>query len=105
MPTDAPSRLPDPLYNMPLMALMDSMMAAVPLGIARAAIDAFVAIAGGRIGHGSTTAAANKPAIQADVGRAEAVLRAARSWLYETVEQAMSDVQAGRTVSTGAGGA
>jgi len=99
LPADAPSRLPDPLYNMPLMALMDSMMAAVPLGIARAAIDAFVAIAGSRMSHGSTTASANKPAVQADVGRAEAVLRAARAWLYETVEEAMSDVQAGRTVA------
>jgi alkylation response protein AidB-like acyl-CoA dehydrogenase len=99
LPAAAPSRLPDPLYNMPLMALMDSMMAAVPLGIARAATDAFVAIAGSRMSHGSTTASANKPAVQADVGRAEAVLRAARSWLYETVEEAMSDVQAGRTVA------
>jgi len=100
LPANAPSRLPDPLYNMPLMALMDSMMAAVPLGIARAAIDAFAAIAGSRMSHGSSTAAANKPAVQADIGRAEAALRAARSWLYETVEEAMSDVQAGRAVST-----
>lgn len=97
---DTPSRLPDALYNMPLMALMDSMMATVPLGIGRAAVDAFVAIAGSRVGHGSTTAAANKPTIQSDVGRAEAMLRAARSWLYESVEEAMVDVQAGRTVAT-----
>jgi len=97
---DTPSRLPDALYNMPLMSLMDSMMATVPLGIGRAAIDAFVAIASDRYGHGSTTAAANKPMIQADVGRAEAVLRAARAWLYETVEEAMNDVEAGRSVPT-----
>jgi alkylation response protein AidB-like acyl-CoA dehydrogenase len=97
---DTPPRLPDPLYRMPIMALMDSMMATVPLGIARTAIDAFVAIAGSRIGHTSTTAAANKPTIQADVGRAEAVLRAARSWLYETVEEASDEVRAGREVST-----
>ena len=97
---DAPSRLPDALYNMPLMSLMDSMMAVVPLGIARAAIDAFVAIAGSRMSHGASTAAANKPAVQADVGRAEAVLRAARAWLYETVEEAWIEVQAGRKVGT-----
>lgn len=99
LPAEAPSRLPDTLYNLPLMALMDSMMATVPLGIGRAAIDAFVALAGNRIGHGSTTAAASKPAVQADVGRAEAVLRAARSWLYETVEEAWDTVQAGNKVS------
>lgn len=94
--TDAPARLGDPLYRFPLMALMDSLMAAVPLGIARAAIDAFIAIAGTKVSHGSTTAAANKPMVQADVGRAEAVLQAARAWLYASVAQAWADVQAGR---------
>jgi alkylation response protein AidB-like acyl-CoA dehydrogenase len=101
LPVDAPSRLPDTLYNMPLFALLDSKMATVALGIARAAIDAFVAMAGDRIGHGSTTAAANKPSVQASVGRAEAALRAARSWLYETVEEAWDEVQAGRPVAIG----
>jgi alkylation response protein AidB-like acyl-CoA dehydrogenase len=100
LPAEAPSRLPDTLYNLPLMALMDSMMATVPLGIARAAVDAFVALAGTRIGHGSTTAAANKPGVQADVARAEAALRAARAWLYQTVEEAWDTVRAGGRVST-----
>ncbi len=100
LPSDAMSRLPEPLYNLPLMALMDSMMAAVPLGIARSAIDAFAAVAGSRIGHGSSTPAAGKPAVQADVGRAEALLRAARCWLYQSVEEAMAELHAGRPVST-----
>jgi alkylation response protein AidB-like acyl-CoA dehydrogenase len=97
---DAPARLDDPLYRFPLLALMDSLMAAVPLGIARAAIDAFVAIAGARVSQHSTTTAANNPVVQADVGRAEAVLQAARAWLYESVAQAWVEVQAGRTLPT-----
>ena len=97
---DAPARLDDPLYRFPLMALMDSLMATVPLGIARAAIDAFVAIAGARVSHNSTTASANKPVVQAEVARAEAVVQAARAWLYESVAQAWADVQAGRTIPT-----
>jgi len=96
---DAPARLDDPLYRFPLMALMDSLMAAVPLGIARAAIDAFVAIAGAKVSHGSTTPAATKPVVQADVGRAEALVQAAHAWLYTSVAQAWEDVQAGRTLS------
>jgi alkylation response protein AidB-like acyl-CoA dehydrogenase len=93
---DAPARLDDPLYRFPLLALMDSLMAAVPLGIARAAIDAFVATAGTRVANHSTTAAAHKPVVQAEVGRAEAAVQAARAWLYESVAQAWADVQAGR---------
>ena len=92
---DAPSRLDDPLYRFPLMALMDSMMAAVPLGIARAAIDAFIDIAGGRVAMARPRRRRNKPTVQADVGRAEAVLQAARAWLYESVERGM-DRRAGR---------
>lgn len=97
---DQPARLDDPLYRFPLMALMDSLMAVVPLGIARAAIDAFIDIAGTRIPNGSTTASAHKPTVQADVGRAEAVVQAARAWLYESVAQAWVEVQAGRTIPT-----
>ncbi len=95
---DAPPRLPDPLYRLPLMALLDSTMAAVPVGIARAAIDAFIDMAGGKRSHGIAGTAASRPTIQADVGRAEALLRAARSWLHGSVEEAWADVQAGREV-------
>jgi alkylation response protein AidB-like acyl-CoA dehydrogenase len=94
---DAPARLDQPLYRFPLMALMDSLMAAVPLGIARAAIDAFIDIAGTRIANGTTTPSAQKPTVQADVGRAEALLQAARAWLYDSVAACWTDVQAGRT--------
>ena len=94
---DAPARLDEPLYRFPLMALMDSLMAAVPLGIARAAIDAFIDIAGTRIPNGTTTPSAQKPTVQADVGRAEAMLQAGRAWLYDSVAECWTDVQAGRT--------
>jgi len=97
---DTPSRLDAPLYRLPLFALLDSAMATVPIGIARAAIDAFVAMAGARTSHDSTTAAANRPMMQADLGRAEAALQAARAWLYASVEEAWQSTQAGREVPT-----
>jgi alkylation response protein AidB-like acyl-CoA dehydrogenase len=96
IPTHGPSRIADPLYRLPQMVLLDSAMAAVPLGIARTAIDTFIELAGGKKSHGFASAPANRPTIQADVGRAEAVLRAARAWLYDSIEEAWDHVQAGQ---------
>jgi alkylation response protein AidB-like acyl-CoA dehydrogenase len=98
IPTYGPPRLADLLYRMPQMALLDSAMAAVALGIARTAIDTFVDLAGGKKSHGFASAPANRPTIQADVGRAEAVLQAARAWLYHSIEETWNDVQAGREI-------
>jgi indole-3-acetate monooxygenase len=98
IPIYGPPRLDDLLYRMPQMALLDSAMAAVPLGIARTAIDTFVDLAGGKKSHGFASTSANRPTIQADVGRAEAVLQAARAWLYRSIEETWNDVQAGREI-------
>jgi alkylation response protein AidB-like acyl-CoA dehydrogenase len=91
-----PSRVDAPLYRMPLYALLDSAMATVLLGIARAAIDAFVVLASAKTSHGSTTVAANRPVVQADVGRAEAAVQAARAWLFASVAEAWDAAEAGR---------
>jgi alkylation response protein AidB-like acyl-CoA dehydrogenase len=98
-PFQAPSRLHHPLYLLPTMALLDSAMAAVPLGIARAAIDAFVAMAATRSSVMSAVPVANRPTVQADVARAEAVVQAARAWLYASVEEAWHTVKAGGSVA------
>lgn len=97
---DTPSRIDAPLYRMPLYALLDSAMATVPLGIARAAIDVFVALAGAKTSHGVATTAANRPTVQADVGRAEAAVQAARAWLYASVAEAWESAEAGDPVPT-----
>lgn len=99
LPLYAPSRLDDPLYRMPQMALLDSAMAAVCLGIARNAIEAFIDLAGGKKSHGFASAPAHRPTIQADVGRAEALLQAARAWLYGSIEETWNHAQAGREIS------
>jgi alkylation response protein AidB-like acyl-CoA dehydrogenase len=81
------------------MVLLDSAMAAVPLGIARTAIETFIDLAGGKKSHGFASAPAHRSTIQADVGCAEAVLRAARAWLYGSIEETWNDVQAGCEIS------
>ncbi|KWV48522.1 hypothetical protein AS156_18835 [Bradyrhizobium macuxiense] len=99
IPFHAPSRLDDPLYRMPQLALLDTAMAAVPLGIARTAIDTFVDLAGTKKSHAFASAPTQRSTIQADVGRAEAILQAARAWLYGSLEETWNDVQKGREIS------
>ena len=61
-------------------------IAAVPLGIARAALETFRALAGSRTPKIGTTLLRDKLTTQAAVGRAEAELRAARAFLFEACD-------------------
>ncbi|HEY2514188.1 MAG TPA: acyl-CoA dehydrogenase family protein [Polyangiaceae bacterium] len=60
-------------------------VAAVPLGIARDAIESFVALAKSKTPTVATCTLAAQHAIHERVGRAEALVRAGRALLYETV--------------------
>lgn len=75
-----------PLYRLPLSGGIGTPIAAVALGIARRAIDAVVAISGAKTPVGRTVTLRNQPVLQADVAKAEAAVRSARSWLYATVD-------------------
>jgi alkylation response protein AidB-like acyl-CoA dehydrogenase len=63
-------------------------IAAVSLGLARAAIDELIQIAGVKTPSGSARPLAGRPWAQAEVSRAEASLRSARAFYYETIEAA-----------------
>ncbi len=73
--TDAP-RESRPLYLFPVFGLLAIGIAAVALGIARAAIDELVVLAGGKTPTGGRKRLAERPMIQAQVAQAEALLRA-----------------------------
>jgi alkylation response protein AidB-like acyl-CoA dehydrogenase len=60
-------------------------VAAVALGIAREAIDAFTTLAQTKTPMLATSPLATQPTMHERVGRAEALLRAGRAFLYETV--------------------
>ena len=75
-------------------------MAALPLGIARTAIDALVEIAaGGKQPAGAGAPLAERTTVQADVARAEALYLSGRSFLYDSVTQSWEAVKAGRELS------
>ncbi len=97
--TDAP-RHQGALYSFPLFGLLAMGVAAVALGIARGAIDDLTALAGGKTPTGSAKPLAQRAAVQADVSRAEASVRAARALLLGEASAAWSSAQAGHGVST-----
>lgn len=77
-----------PLYAFPNFGLLAMGIAAVSLGLARAAIDELVEFADAKTPTGSARSLASRPATQADVARAEAKLRAGRAFFFEAVESA-----------------
>ena len=87
-----------PLYRMPFFGVLASGVAAVALGIARAAIDSLLALAAKKTIPGSRRTIAQRELVQLDVARADARVRAARAFLFAAVAEAAqrpaSDVQA-----------
>jgi alkylation response protein AidB-like acyl-CoA dehydrogenase len=79
--------LPGPLYALSRHTVYPVAIAAVPLGIARAALDAFRDLAATKTPSTSSTLLRDKPTVQACVGRAEASLRAARAFLFEVCDE------------------
>jgi len=82
IPFDSAPRAPGPLYRLPRQVLLDNMMAALPLGIARTAIDSLVKMAtGGKWPAGTGAPLAERTTVQADVARAEALFLSGRALL------------------------
>jgi len=96
--SDAP-RAQGPLYRFPVFGLLALSIAAVGLGIARAAIEELVAQAGARKPTGSKRTLAERPEAQARVARAQATLSAARALVDEKVGAAWEAAGASGEVS------
>jgi alkylation response protein AidB-like acyl-CoA dehydrogenase len=98
---DVPSALrePGPLYRLPTGSTFSLGFAAVSLGVARATLDAAIALA--RAKHQSLAASAmrDNQAVQGLIGRTEADLRAARAYLYATANAMWRDLSATGTFS------
>jgi len=88
---------PGPLYATPMITIFAASLPCVSMGIARAAIDAFVKLAEAKTPMGSTSRLREKPMTQADLGRAEAHLRAGRAFLFEAIDEIWNEAAAGRT--------
>ena len=76
---------PGSLYRFPIVSLLCLSVAIVPLGIARAAIAAFVALAD-QTRAGNASAFKDRELIQSEVGRAEALQRSGKALVIAALE-------------------
>ena len=83
----ADRREPGPLYRFSVFNMFGIGFAGVALGIARASLDAFVALAQEKTPFGSAKLLRDSAVIQSQVGLAETKLRGARAFLLETVQE------------------
>lgn len=90
---------PGILYALPFFSLFGTAIAAPPLGIARGAIDALVELASVKTPTGSGNILRERPTVQSDVARAEAMLGSARAFLFDSLRQACEALAAGGQVT------
>lgn len=90
---------PGPLYRFPLIALLGAGHACVALGNAKAALEAFRAIAVEKRPQNMGRALAERHTIQAEYARAVAKLASARALLDDTVARAWGQAQRGDAFS------
>ncbi len=84
--TDRP-RHSGPLYAFPVFGMLALGIAGVALGVARNAIDELTRLAGGKTPTGSRKRLADRALVQMQVAQAEATLRAARAFLFGTIDE------------------
>ena len=89
------SSLDTPLYRYPSMPLAAQVLSVVGLGVARAALDCLIELAGGRTSITGAPTLADRAYVQADVAKAEAALRSARAFFYETTDAAFAVLERG----------
>lgn len=86
-----------PLYQVPRTLAFASGDAATALGVARTCINAFYDMASGKNAWGTQGTLREQPMVQADIGQAEATLRAARALLTQAVGEMWETVSHGNT--------
>ena len=82
-----PYVLPEPRYRVPPFSRVIPGLGAMALGIARTAIETLKEIAGAKTPMRTTSMLRDTPDAQTRVSRAEALVRSARLFLYDSVEQ------------------
>jgi len=90
---------PGPLYVVPMTSTFVSCIATVALGIARAAIEALIEIAAAKTPTGSAVVLREKSLAQADLARAEALVRSGRAFLFDELGACWDDALAGREIT------
>jgi alkylation response protein AidB-like acyl-CoA dehydrogenase len=80
-----PARHDGPLWRIPLVTLAAMFLAAVPLGIARRALEEFTALAVRKVRGPAAQSIGHDAAAQVELARAEGALAAGRSFLFDAI--------------------
>lgn len=91
---DEDRREPGTLYRFSSLNMYAAGFGGVALGIARAMLDAFIALAQRKTPAAQTLSLRDNPVIQAQVGYAEAQLRSARAYLLQSLRDIYDDAAA-----------
>jgi len=91
-------RATGPLYAFPVFGLLAMGIAAVALGIGRAAIDELVRLAREKAPQGSKRTLADRGVVQAHVAEAEALVRAGRAFLDDAIARAWDTAARGEPI-------
>ncbi|TWP50549.1 flavin-dependent monooxygenase [Lentzea tibetensis] len=89
----------EPLHRYPAVPYAAQALAAVNLGIARAALDHLTQVGAGRTGLTGAAQLADRPYARIAVGKAEAALRSARAFFYEVTDEVYATVTSGTPAS------
>ncbi|HEY0286489.1 MAG TPA: acyl-CoA dehydrogenase family protein [Pseudomonas sp.] len=93
------ANLEEPFFRYPSLSFATQVLSVVGLGVARAALDELRDMAAGRISVTGAPAVADRPLAQVEIARAEAALRAARAFFFDSIEDAWQTVLAGDPLS------
>ncbi len=88
------------LYRVPIISIFPPCVVAVSIGIARAALECFEALAAGKVPSQSSKPLAERASAQIDFAKAEARVGSARSYVFETTEALWDEVDRGEPAST-----
>ena len=84
-----------PLYTFPIFGLLAVSVASVATGMARGAIDTFIELAKTKHLTGSRRLINQRSVVQLQTAQAEALLRAGRAFMFQTVQEVWNKVVAG----------
>jgi indole-3-acetate monooxygenase len=91
--------LDEPLYRYPTIAYAAQVLAVVNLGLARAALDVANQMAGGRKTTTGAPQLADRAYYRIELAKAEAQLRSARAFFYDSTDQVWQSILAGNPVT------
>jgi alkylation response protein AidB-like acyl-CoA dehydrogenase len=87
-----------PLYRFPLVGIVASNLPPLLLAVARRAIEEVTALAQGKVPVAASTVLRERASAQAKLAQAEAILRAGRVFLYDTLSETWEATVAGETL-------